>query len=182
MEAQGDLPPIPRPYKDPIRWLNQSIRVFPWEAKWLRAVLADDILYGALAISRGNGKTTYAGALAACALAPGAPLYVEGTAVIVVAASFGQARECYEATVEILDPWIRSAPDDWRLLDGQRLLIEYRPTRTKLEVRGSEARTLHGIRRGRLFVCDEPAQWAGNMRDRLWHCLRMSVSYASPSC
>ena len=84
---------------------------------------------------------------------------MEGTAVILVAASFAQAREGFEATQEILDPWIRNDPDDWRVLDGQRLLIEHRPTKTKLEVRGSEARTLHGIRKGRLFVLDEPSQW-----------------------
>ena len=172
---QGDVPPVPRPFRDPVRWLNQSIKVFPWESRWLRAVLADGILYGSCAISRGNGKTTFAGAVAASAIAPGGPLYVEGTAVILVAASFGQAREGFEATQEILDPWIRAEPDDWRVLDGQRLLIEHRPTRTKLEVRGSEARTLHGIRKGRLFICDEPAQWQANMRDRLWSAIRTSL-------
>ena len=176
-EAQSDLPALPRAWKDPIRWINQSpaLTVMPWESRWLRGVLQDGILYGALSVSRGNGKTSWAGAIAAAALVPGGPLYIEGTAVVVVAASFGQAREAYEATVEVLQPWIAAAPDDWRMLDSQRLLIEHRPSKTKLEVRGSEARTLHGIRKGRLFILDEPAQWQANMSDRIWSAVRTSL-------
>ena len=174
-EAQGELPALPRPFRDPVRWLNQSIRVFPWEAKWLRAVLRPEVLYGACSISRGNGKTTWAGAIAAAALVPGGPLYIAGTSVVVVAASFAQAREAYEATDEVLQPWITAAPDDWRLLDGQRLLIEHRPSKTKLEVRGSEARNLHGVRKSRLWICDEPAQWASNQADKLWSAIRTSL-------
>ena len=174
-DKQEDVPTLPRSYRDPVRWLNQSIKVFPWEARWLRAVLADGVLYGAASVSRGNGKTTFAGAVAASAIAPGGPLNIPGTAVILVAASFAQAREGFEATAEILDPWIRADPDDWRVLDGQRLLIEHRPTKTKLEVRGSEARTLHGLRKARCFICDEPAQWQANMRDRLWSAIRTSL-------
>jgi len=160
-----------------VRWLNQceALRVLPWESRWLRGVLQDGVLYGALSVSRGNGKTSWAGAIATAALVPGGPLFIAGTAVVVVAASFGQAREAYEATREALQPWVRSDPDAWRFLDSQRLLIEHRPTTTKLEVRGSEARTLHGIRRGRLFILDEPAQWQANMSDRIWSAVRTSL-------
>ena len=135
-ERRGPLPAVPRPFKDPVRWLNQSIRTLPWERAWLRGVLAEGRLYGACSIARGNGKTTWAGAIAAPACAPSGPLYVEGTAVVIIAASYSQAREAFEAALEVRDPWIKAEPDDWRQLDGQRLLIEHRPTGTKIEVRG----------------------------------------------
>ena len=145
-------------------WFSERFDVLPWELDWLRGVLQDGVLYGAMSMARGNGKTTWAGAIGAACVAPDGPLRVPGTVAVAVAASFGQARELFEAACEVLQPYVEAAPDDRRTLDSQRLPIEHRPTRTRLEVRAAEARTLHGIRKGRLFLLDEPAQWQANAR------------------
>lgn len=76
---------------------------------------------------------------------------------------------------EVLQPYVDAEPDDWRTLDSQRLLVEHRPTRTRLEVRSAEPRTLHGIRKGRLFLLDEPSQWLHTVRDRIWSAVRTSL-------
>ena len=99
------------------------------ETAWLRGVLAEDVLYGALSMARGNGKTSWVGAVGAAAVAPDGQLHVAGTVTVAVAASFGQARELYDAAAEVLEPYIEAEPDDWRLLDSQRSMIEHRPTR-----------------------------------------------------
>ena len=172
--ADATLPPAPAPV-DGSAWFTERFEALPWQLEWLAGILQDDVLYGALSMARGNGKTTWAGAIAAATVAPDGPLRVAGTVAVAIAASFGQARELFEAAQEVLQPYVAAAPRQWRVLDSQRLLIEHRPSRTRLEVRAAESRTLHGIRKGRLFLLDEPAQWSRTARDKLYAAVRTSL-------
>ena len=174
-EARQASLPAPPISSSGLAWFEEHFDVLPWELDWLEGVLQDGILYGALSVARANGKTTWCGAIGAAAVAPDGPLRVPGTAVVAVAASFGQAREVYDAALEVLQPYVDADPDDWRLLDSQRLMIEHRPTKTRLEVRAAEARTLHGIRKGRLFLLDEPAQMQRTAADKIWSAIRTSI-------
>ena len=116
-----------------------ELRAF--QRRYLRAAFAPGIRTAALSISRGNGKSTLAGILAARALTPGDPLFVAGSESVLIGGSIEQCRIVFRAARRILEP-----TGEYRFLDSAtRCAITHRASNARLRVIGSNARTTMGL-------------------------------------
>ena len=146
---------------------GELLAVLPWERRFLRGVFRREISTAALSIARGNGKTTWAAAIAAACVAPGAPLVQPRGEVVVVASSFAQARIAFEHVRATLRPEIERAPRAWRVNDSANTArIEDRRTEASVRCIGSDPDRAHGLA-PRLVLADEPAAWPRNSADRM---------------
>ena len=92
--------------------------------------------------------------------------------MLCIAGSFSQAGLVFDAALAFLRPLIDADPRRFRVLrSAQSALVEDRETGAKLQAREASARTLHGAIVS-LIVCDEPAQWLGTQRDKIYAALR----------
>ena len=131
--------------------------VLPWQRDFLAGLMDPETEIAALTVARGNGKSTFLAAVAAAFLI--GPAMRERADVLLVAASFRQARIIFEHALAFLAPWTAALPRQWRITDNENAArAEYLPTRARLRAVGSEARKLHGPAFG-LALLDEPAQW-----------------------
>lgn len=119
-------------------------------------------------MGRGNGKTALTAALAMAAFV--GPVSQPGAAVIILAASFAQARICFSHLVGFLKATdlYRANPKRFGVSENSRICeILDRQTRCTVRACGSDPRKLHGI--APILVClDEPSQHAGGTRDALF--------------
>ena len=171
-----------------IRWLESlevsegrlagsRLALAPWQRRFIRAAWRPGVRTAALSVGRGNGKSTFVGALAACACF--GPLAERRGSVIVVSSSFRQSLIVFRHCLAFLRPWIAvggtGANGAWRVVEGQHTaMISYRPTGATVEVGSSDYRRIHGASFG-LALMDEPAQWPANTRDRLLAAVRTSL-------
>ena len=153
---------------------GSPIHLFPWQLRFLRGFVGTDGDVG-MSVSRGNGKTVLAAALAAATI--DGPLRQARAETTIVASSFAQARICYEHTLAFL----RSRGHDfddrktWRLQDSQNAAtVEHRPTGARVRAIGSDPSRAHGLAPA-LVLCDEPAQWPENISERMLAALRTSL-------
>ena len=147
-----------------------SLRLLPFQRRFVRAVESDKYLTCALSGPRGLGKTTLAGWLCARALTPGDCLYAGALKeVVLFSGSIEQCRLVFRAAIDFLGDRI----DDYRLVDSAtRVGITHKASRTRLKAIGSEPE-------------DEP--WFGST-SRWWcwtsrpRCTRSAVRpYGTPS-
>ena len=142
------------------------IRLLPWQKRFLRGAFAVDG-DAALAISRGNGKSTIVAAIA-CAVIDG-PLRQPRAEVVCVASSFSQGRIIYEHVRAFLEALGRSLGDrsTWRVQDSANTAtIEHRPSGSRVRCIGSDPKRAHGLA-PLLVLADEPAQWEHTKRDAM---------------
>lgn len=146
------------------------LEVMPWQKKFCKAILKHRIV--ALSMARGNAKTTTAAGIAAAALDPNGPLFVERGTIILVASATEQARVAFNHLLFFLRPILGANLDDgrssrqgeWRILNStHNREIEHRPTGTRLRVIGSDPKRAHGLAPS-LVIADEPAKWQGKNR------------------
>ena len=81
--------------------------ILPFQKEWLDKAFAKDIDLAALSAARGSGKTTLAGWIASCAVAPSGAVHAPSGACLIVAPTFGQGREVLIAArgfLEGVDP------------------------------------------------------------------------------
>lgn len=143
-----------------------ELRAF--QRRYLRAAFAPGIRTAALSISRGNGKSTLAGILAARALTPGDPLFVAGSESVLIGGSIEQCRIVFRAARRILEP-----TGEYRFLDSAtRCAITHRASNARLRVIGSNARTTMGLVDCPLAILDEPGCYETLNGGLMWDAIR----------
>ena len=127
----------------------------PFQRRFVAAALRPDIDTAALSIPRGNGKSWLAAHILTRCLTPDDPLHVPGAEYLLAAASIEQARLVYRFVRDALEP-----AGDYRFLDSaMRIGVTHKPTKTRLRVLSSNAKTAFGIVGCPLLVADEPGSW-----------------------
>ena len=153
---------------------GEPFRLLPWQRRFIRGAFAVEG-DSAIAISRGNGKSTLVSAIA-CAVVDG-PLRQPRAEVVCVASSFAQGRIVFEHCRAFLETSGRDLSDrkTWRVQDSQNIAtIEHRATGARVRCIGSDPKRAHGL--APLFVlADEPAQWESGKRDAMLAALRTSM-------
>lgn len=153
---------------------GSPIHLFPWQLRFLRGFVGTDGDV-AMSVSRGNGKTVLAAALAAATI--DGPLRQSRAETTIVASSFAQARICYEHALAFLRSRGHDLDDrkQWRLQDSQNAAtVEHRPTGARVRAIGSDPSRAHGLAPA-LVLCDEPAQWPENISERMLAAVRTSL-------
>ena len=151
---------------------GSRLELLPWENRFLRGVLKDEVQTGALSVARGNGKTVIVSGL--CCAALDGPLAVPRGETLLVASSFGQARIAFDHVKAFMGPKL-DGRKTWRVQDSANLAsIENRRTGAKLKCIGSDPRRAHGLAPV-LVLADEPAQWPPSTGERMVAALRTAA-------
>ena len=139
-----------------------------FQTRFLRHAFAPGIRTAAMSIPRGNGKSTFAGLLAARALTPGDDLHVSGSESVLIAGSIEQARIVFRAARRILEP-----TGEYRFLDSAtRCAITHKVSNTRLRVIGSNPKTAMGLVDCPLAIMDEPGTYETNAGALMWDAIR----------
>ena len=86
-----------------------------------------------------------------------------------------KGRIAFEHCIAFLQPAIDANPRDWSVQDSANIArITYKPTGTKLTVRGSDPRRAHGLAPS-LVLADEPGQWLESTSKRMLAALTTSL-------
>ena len=145
------------------RHAGQAFEVLPWERRFVRGAFAPEVRSAALAIARGNGKTTLVAGVASAYL--NGPMVERRGEVVIVASAFAQARIAFEHVLAFLDP--REDERRWRIQDSANTAtVEDRRTGARVRCIGSDPRRAHGLAPV-LILADEPAQWPHTSRDAM---------------
>ena len=147
----------------------ESFPVLDWEREFLKNILRPSVTNAGLSIARGNGKTTFIAALAHACLS--GPLKQKRADIVVVAASFGQARIAFEHILAFMGP---KALDRklYRVQDSSmKASITNLKTGSAIKCISSNPKSAHGL--APLFViADEGAQWLRQTSESMRAALR----------
>ena len=149
---------------------GEPLVVLPWQRRFIAGALQTRT--AALSVSRGAGKTTITAALSVAALV--GPLRQPRGEVVIVAASFDQAKILFGHALAFLKPAIGADPRRWIVRDSSNVAeIEDRQTGSKLHAFGCNPDTIHG--RAGVFLADEPAKWPKAKSDKMRAALRTAL-------
>ena len=98
IKAAASLAALPKDFS-----LGSMPGILPFQSSWLDAAFAEDIDLAALSGARGLGKSTLAGWVTSCAISPQGALHADGGAVLIVAPTMSQGRECLIAARGFLE-------------------------------------------------------------------------------
>ena len=155
---------------------GERFEVLGWESRFCRGAFRGDG-DAALSMARGNGKSALVAGVAAAVVDPLGPLTGARFEAVPVASSFDQSRIIFEDVLAFLRGQGYDLDDRavWRKQDSvNRATIEYRATGARVRCIGSDPRRAHGLR-PKLVLCDEPAQWPRESRDKMMAALRTSL-------
>ena len=154
------------------RLAGQSLRVQPWQHRFVRSAFAPGVQSAALSVARGNGKTALLSGIAAATL--DGPLAVPRGETVIVASSFEQARIAFEHVVKFMGDKLADKRR-WKVWDtAQQARIEDRKTGARVRCIGSDPRRAHGLAPV-LVLADEPAQWPETTGERMVAALRTAA-------
>ena len=132
------------------------IERLPFQRRFLTEAFKPGIRTAALSLPRGNGKSTLLGSVVAECLTPGSKLFEAGAEYVLCAASTEQARHVFRPARAELE----ATGEKYSFVDSQRLLgIQHKPTRTRLRVQSSNAKSAMGLVGVPLLIADEPGAW-----------------------
>ena len=155
---------------------GERLVVLPWETRFIRGTFSRSG-NAAVSVARGNGKSAVVAGVATAVVDPSGPLHGRRREVVVVAASFSQARIIFEDCISFLrcrgfDLEDRKA---WRKMDSQNVAwIEHRLSGARVRCLGSDPSGAHGLRPF-LALVDEPAQHEPARRDRMLSALQTGL-------
>ena len=154
---------------------GERFEVLPWERRFLSGAFRGPGDAG-LTVARGNGKSALLAAVASAVVDPVGPLTGRRREVVVVAASFEQARVIFEDVLAFLGArYDLGDRDGWRRQDSaNRATLEFRASGARVRCIGSDPGNAHGLRPA-LALLDEPAQWASATRDRMYAAIRTGL-------
>ena len=154
------------------RLAGERMRVFPWEARFVRRAFRPGVQSAALTVSRGCGKTALLSGIAAATL--DGPLAVSRGETVIVASSLEQARIAFEHVVAFMGDKLRDRTA-WKVWDtAQQARVECRVTGARVRCIGSDPRRAHGLAPV-LVLADEPAQWPDTTGERMVAALRTAA-------
>ena len=140
----------------------------PFQRRFVRSAFAPGIRTACLSISRGNGKSTLAGYVAARVLTPADPLFEHGAESVLIGGSIEQCRIVFRAARRILEP-----TGEYRFLDSAtRCAITHKASNTRLRVIGSNAKTSMGLVNCPVAILDEPGAYEVNAGGLMWDAIR----------
>lgn len=140
------------------RPLATSLKLKPFQRRFVAAAASASFDTACLSVPRGNGKSWLAAHLLERCLTPGDALHVEAAEYLLCAASLEQARIVFRFLRSALEP-----TGYYRFLDAStRLGITDKRTGTRLRVLSSNGKTAMGIVGTPLLVADEPGSWEVN--------------------
>ena len=114
--------------------------IMPFQKEWLDKAFAPDIDLASLSAARGCGKSTLAGWIAACAVAPQGQLHAPSGAVLIVAPTMSQGREVLLAARRFLE-----GVDDLRWRDSASGIgVRHLPTASECRILAASSRSLLG--------------------------------------
>ena len=132
-----------------------GIRSF--QREWLAAAFAEDIDLAALSAARGCGKSTLAGWIAACAIAPEGALHEPAGAVLIVAPTTSQGREVLLAARGFLE----GVPDlRWRD-SSAGVGVRHLPTASECRILAASSKSLLGYGAHASVICFDEVGAAG---------------------
>ena len=150
------------------RHAGQAFEVMPWQRRFLRGALAAGVAESSLTLARGGGKSTLVAAIGCAAVA--GPLAQPEAEILIVASSHEQGTVIYRHVLRFLAPGIERG--EFRVQDTvNATIITHRQTGTRLMVKGSDPRRLHGAAPS-LTIGDEVAQWPPSKIDEMLAALR----------
>ena len=133
--AKASLALLPKSFR-----LGAMPGILPFQREWLAKAFAEDIDLAALSASRGSGKTTLAGWIAACAVAPQGALHAPSGAILIVAPTTSQGREVLLAARHFL-----AGVDDLRWRDSSSGIgVRHLPTASECKILAASSRSLLG--------------------------------------
>ena len=139
-----------------------------FQRRFLSAALAPGIRTAALSLPRGNGKSTFAGYIAARVLTPTDSLFEHGAESVLIGGSIEQCRIVFRAARRILEP-----TGEYRFLDSAtRCAITHKASDTRLRVIGSNAKTSMGLVNCPVAILDEPGAYEVNAGGLMWDAIR----------
>ena len=154
------------------RLAGQSLRVQPWQHRFVRSAFAPGVQSAALSVARGNGKTALLSGIAAATL--DGPLAVPRGETVIVASSFEQARIAFEHVVAFMGDKLADK-GRWKVWDtAQQARVEDRICGARVRCIGSDPRRAHGLAPV-LVLADEPAQWPETTGERMVAALRTAA-------
>ena len=120
--------------------LDAMPAILPFQRRWLSMAFAADIDLSALSGARALGKSTLAGWVAACAVAPQGALHAPGGAILIVAPTTLQGREVLLATKHFLE-----GVDDLSWRDSASSIgVRHLPTASECRILAASSRSLLG--------------------------------------
>ena len=140
------------------RYSGQPFKLLGWQKRFLSGAFRrpGD---AALSMGRGNGKTTFAAAIACAAVDVDGPLVEPMAECLLVASSFDQGLGAFRHMLHFLGPTLERHGRRFRIQDSaNRATITDRKTGAMVRVLGSDPRRLHGAA-PKLLLLDEVAQW-----------------------
>ena len=139
-----------------IDWIEQRVRLAPFQRRWIRGAFAPGCYKALLCGPRGLGKSTLSAHLLAAALSPSGPLHVPGAESVLLASSLDQARIPFAFLRQIC------AGPEFRWQDSsQRVAVTHTPTGARVRVASSDAKRAFGLGANTpIVVGDEPGAWA----------------------
>ena len=157
--------------------LGGLLRLFPWERRFLRGAFGPGVTKAALSVSRGNGKSTLLGSVAAATV--DGPLAIKRAETVCVASSFGQSRIIFEHVLHFLRPVIErdgtGRKGRWRIWNNNNTAtVEDKRTGARVRCIASDPRRAHGLAPA-LVLADEPAQWEPGKAESMLAALRTGL-------
>ena len=145
---------------------GQLFQLMPWQRKFLRGAFSPGVQRAALTCGRANGKSGLVAAIATLYLT--GPLAVPRGEVVVLASSFGQARDAIGEQVL----WFLGGADalreaGWRVEDNSNRFRITTPSGARLSVMAADSRRAHGRPGIVAAILDEPAQWEPGVAEKL---------------
>ena len=133
--AAASLAALPKSYA-----LSSMPGILPFQREWLSSTFDEHIDIAALSAARGCGKSTLAGWVAACAVAPQGALHEPGGAVLIVAPTTSQGREVLLAARRFLE-----GVDDLRWRDSaSNIGVRHVPTNAECRILAASSKSLLG--------------------------------------
>ena len=133
--AAASLALLPKSFR-----LRDMPGIRSFQRAWLSKAFAEDIDLAALSAARGCGKSTLAGWIAACAVAPQGALHEPAGAVLIVAPTTSQGREVFLAAKHFLE----GVPDLRERDSSAGVGIRHVPTASECRILAASSKSLLG--------------------------------------
>ena len=145
---------------------GSRFELMSWQRRFVRNAFAPNVQRAAVTCGRGNGKSGLVAAMATLYL--DGPLSQARGEVVVLASSFGQARQAIgEQVLWFLGGIDHMREAGWRVLDNGNSFQLTTPEGSRLTVMAADSRRAHGRPGIVAAILDEPAQWPPGTGEKL---------------